>query len=159
MFSPKGDRVAPGRARSCAGSFGVRVNDLVNVSLANASLLGVSCVAVPEWVDHAPYQAQAVGDDCIANGVCRLLQDVQVSLSGAEPAWHWRTAQRVLTRAGAEHVAHFVAEFDPAYQRLEVHFIRVLRGQDYIEHVTLAAPRNQSSTHFSWNVSHDSRSG
>jgi hypothetical protein len=58
-----------------------------------------------------------------------LLQDTQVDLSGAEPAYHFRTAQRVLTRAGAERVAHFVAEFDPAYQGLEVHFIRLCNSQ------------------------------
>jgi hypothetical protein len=39
-----------------------------------------------------------------------------------------------MTRAGAERAAHFVAEFDPAYERLEVHFIRVRRGDDFVEH-------------------------
>ncbi len=73
-------------------------------------------------------------NDCIANGIARLLQDLQVDLSGSEIAWHSRTAQRVLTRAGAERVSHFLAEFDPAFQRIDVHFIRTLRGGESIEH-------------------------
>jgi len=62
------------------------------------------------------------------------LCDIQVDLSGAEFAWHSRTVQRVLTREGAQRVAHFVAEFDPEYQRLEVHFIRVLRDEESVDH-------------------------
>src|SRR5262249_5765967 len=49
-------------------------------------------------------------------------------------AWHCRSSQRVLSRGGAERAAHFVVEFDPAYERLDVHFIRVVRGQDATEY-------------------------
>jgi transglutaminase-like putative cysteine protease len=94
---------------------------------------------VPDWVDHQPYRPEIEDTDgsCIANGTCRLLYDAQVDLSGAEPVWHYRTVQRVLTREGAERAAHIVADFDPGYQRLEIHFVRVVRGGDCIEH---AAP-------------------
>jgi hypothetical protein len=96
----------------------------------------VRCAPLPDWVEHEPYLLHApdAGDACIANGVSRLLQDIQIDLSGSDLAWHCRTAQRVLTRVGAERAAHFVAEFDPAFQRLEVHFIHVLRGEECIEH-------------------------
>lgn len=96
----------------------------------------VRCVPVPDWVEHAPYlqQTPEAADAWIGNGICRLLQDTQVDLRGSAHAWHFRTAQRVLTRAGAEHAAHFVAEFDPTHERLDVHFIRVLRGHESIEH-------------------------
>jgi hypothetical protein len=67
------------------------------------------------------------------------LCDIQVDLSGAEFAWHSRTVQRVLTREGAQRVAHFVAEFDREYQRLEVHFIRVFRDEESVEHATATA--------------------
>jgi hypothetical protein len=96
---------------------------------------------VPPWVQYLPYSSDVPdsSDDAIANGVCRLLQETQVDLTGPECAWHSRTAQRVLTRAGAERVAQFVAEFDPAYERLDVHFIRVLRGSETIDHATSGA--------------------
>jgi hypothetical protein len=97
---------------------------------------GVRCVPLPAWVEHAPYALQTpeAGEAYVANGVGRLLSDSQVDLTSAENAWHYRSAQRVLTRAGAERAAHFVAEFDPACERLDVHFIRVLRGADVIDH-------------------------
>ena len=70
----------------------------------------------------------------MANGACRLLSDLQVNLRQAEQAWHCRTVQRVLTREGAQRVAHVVAEFDPGFQRIEVHFVSVVRGGERIEH-------------------------
>jgi transglutaminase-like putative cysteine protease len=96
----------------------------------------VHCAPLPDWVDHQPYPAEIPDTEtsCIANGACRLLNDIQVSLCSPEQAWHCRTVQRVLTREGAERVAHVVAEFDPGYQRIEVHFVRVIRGDERIEH-------------------------
>ena len=96
----------------------------------------VHCAALPDWVDHQPYPSEIPDAEasCIANGSCRLLNDIQVSLCSPEQAWHCRTVQRVLTREGAERVAHVVAEFDPGFQRIEVHFIRVIRGDESIEH-------------------------
>jgi hypothetical protein len=96
----------------------------------------IGCRPPPDWVEHESYSSQipAAQSDCIGNGVARLLQDLQLDLTGPEIAWHTRTAQRVLTRAGAERVAHFLAEFDPAFQRIDVHFIRRLRGGESIEH-------------------------
>jgi hypothetical protein len=96
----------------------------------------IRCVPVPGFVEHDAYLSQLPGPDdaCVANGICRLLQDIQVDTAGSEFAWHFRTAQRVLTRAGAERVAQFGAEFDPAFQRLDVHFVHILRGQECIEH-------------------------
>lgn len=96
----------------------------------------VSCIPIPDWIEHRPYLSRMPETElsCVVNGTCRLLCDIQVDLSGAEFAWHSRTAQRVLTRTGAERVAHVVVEFDPAYQRIEVHFIRILRGEECIEH-------------------------
>jgi hypothetical protein len=82
----------------------------------------IRCVPVPCWVEHDAYLSQMpeANDACVANGVCRLLQDIQVDLTGSEFAWHFWTAQRVLTRAGAERIAQFGAEFDPAFQRCAV---------------------------------------
>jgi transglutaminase-like putative cysteine protease len=101
----------------------------------------VRCAPLPDWVAHRPYEAELPGPEhaCIANGICRLLLDTQVDLSGPELAWHCRIAQRVLTRAGAERAAHFVTEFDPSFQRLEVHLVRVLRGEETFEHAARPA--------------------
>lgn len=96
----------------------------------------VQCNPAPAWVEHEPYPTETpvAGDAYVNNGVCRVLQDTQVNLTGSEYAWHSRTVQRVLTRAGAEQVAHFMVEFDPSCERLDVHFIRVVRGQECMAH-------------------------
>jgi transglutaminase-like putative cysteine protease len=96
----------------------------------------VRCVPPPDWIVQKPYQAGTLeaGHPCVGNGVCRLLYETQTNLTAGEHVWYCRTVQRVLTRAGAERASHFAVEFDPAYERLEVHFIRVLRGQERLEH-------------------------
>jgi transglutaminase-like putative cysteine protease len=101
----------------------------------------VSCGPVPTWVRHDAYASQTPASDsaCIGNGICRLLHDVQMGLGPSTSAWHYRRAQRVLTRAGAEQTAHFVADFDPTYQRLDVHYIRVRRGEQTFDHADLSA--------------------
>jgi transglutaminase-like putative cysteine protease len=106
-----------------------------------ASLDEARCTPVPAWVERRPHLPQTSETEvhCIANGICRLLSDTQVDLRGTELAWHSRTAQRILTREGAERASHFVAEFDPAYQRIDVHFIQVLRGEEPIEHAAPSA--------------------
>lgn len=118
--------------------WGAAVNDGAVLQTGAADM--VRCVPVPGWVRHEPYAPQTpASEDTSANGICRLLQDFQIDLSGPEIARHCRSSQRVLSRAGAERAAHFVVEFDPAYEHLEVHFIRILRGQDSIEHAQTGA--------------------
>ncbi len=56
-----------------------------------------------------------------------------------ERQWHFRRVQKVLTRAGAEHVSHFGVEFDPAYERVEVHHVRTVRDGQIVEHAHAAA--------------------
>ena len=96
----------------------------------------IQCAPPPDWIDHQPYRSEIPDTDvsCVAGGLCRLLHDSQLDLSNSEQAWHYRTVQRVLTREGAERAAHVVVEFDPGYQRIDVHFVRVLRGAEVIEH-------------------------
>jgi Domain of Unknown Function with PDB structure (DUF3857) len=114
------------------GIFRVQYEDIARTDASGT----VGCRPLPQWVEHESYSSRIPEGQnaCISNGVARLLLDLQLDLSGPEIAWHSRTAQRVLTRAGAERVAHFLAEFDPAFQRIDVHFIRTRRGGESIEH-------------------------
>jgi hypothetical protein len=96
----------------------------------------VRCVPLPDWVDyHAfPVAAAAPSDAYVDNGLCRILYDSQVNLEGTGFANYVRTIQRVVTRAGAERAAQFAVEFDPTHQRVDVHFIRILRADARIDH-------------------------
>jgi hypothetical protein len=86
-------------------------------------------------VRHDSYERRPPSADAyVANGIVRLLCDTQVDLTGPQYVWHCRTVQRIQSRAGAEQASHLVIEFDPSYQRPEVHFIRVVRGEESVEH-------------------------
>jgi len=112
------------------------------VSLRSDFTDAVRCVPPPAWVEHDPWpseerQSGGALAGCEAwtdSGLLRVLYDNQVSLLQQGVAWHVRFLQRILTRAGAERAAHVAIEFNPAHDRLEVHFIRVWRGEQCIEH-------------------------
>lgn len=101
----------------------------------------VRVAPIPSWVKHADFRSvvPTSAEGCISSGLLRVLFETQIDLSADEPAWHNHWVQRVLTRQGAEKVSHFLADFDPAFERLEVHSIRVLRGDEKIEHAGAAA--------------------
>lgn len=96
----------------------------------------VNCAPLPQWVQHQPWpeeieDPQGTWTD---NGLLRLLHDTQVSLLQTGVVVHVHAVQRVLTRSGAERAAPLILEFDPTYERLEVHQIRIWRAGSCIEH-------------------------
>jgi hypothetical protein len=99
-------------------------------------LIRIDCVPPPEWIEHEPFQQPPPGeaDGCTDRGVQRLLNDSQVRLHPGGFTRHHRLVQRVLTRTGAEQVANFGVEFDPAFERLDIHWIRIVRGNEVVEH-------------------------
>jgi len=89
----------------------------------------------PAWVDAEPYTIPATANPhFIANGVCVLLDESQIDLCGPERGWFYRRADMVTASAGAEQAAQFAVSFDPAFERVEVHAITVIRGEQRIEH-------------------------
>ncbi|HVK80807.1 MAG TPA: DUF3857 domain-containing protein, partial [Verrucomicrobiae bacterium] len=97
-------------------------------------------VAPPEdWVDLAAYTVpQTANPHFIAQGVCVLLDDSQINLVGEERGWYYRRAELVTAPAGAERVAQFSVNFDPAFERVDVHSIAVIRNGQRIEHTANA---------------------
>jgi hypothetical protein len=107
---------------------------------AGPTSAAVHCTPLPAWVLHDPWPTEqtAAAERCTDNGLLRLLHDTQISLLEAGVAYHTRVVQRVLTRAGAERASHFAVEFDPAYDQVEVHSVRVWRNGTSIEHANNA---------------------
>jgi Domain of Unknown Function with PDB structure (DUF3857)/Transglutaminase-like superfamily len=100
---------------------------------------GASCAPIPAWVDLTPYDAPASANPhFIANGLCVLLDDSQIDLCGEERAWFYRRAELVTAGVGAERAAAFNVMFDPAYERLEVHALRVTRAGQSMEYLDTA---------------------
>jgi len=101
----------------------------------------IPCTPLPPWVSHAPWPAEDgdSNDTFTDNGVLRLLSDVQTSLLEPGVATHFHTVQKILSRRGAESAANLAVEFDPNHDRIEVHFIRVWRGGEYVDHARSCA--------------------
>jgi hypothetical protein len=96
---------------------------------------GVTRTPPPAWADLSPYPwPEKPNPHFVAGGVCVLLDDTQVDLCGPQRAWFVRHADLVLAGVGAERVARFDAVYDPSYERIEIHLIRVLRGAEIIDH-------------------------
>lgn len=62
-----------------------------------------------------------------ANGVCVLLSEAQTDLSGPQRTHTSRLVRAVTGRDGLQAVARFDASFDPRFERLVIHTIRVIR--------------------------------
>ena len=95
----------------------------------------ISSAALPAWVRYQPWpeEIEDLRGAWTDNGLLRLLNETQTSLLQPGAACHVRVVQRVLTRAGAESAAQVVLEFDPSHERLELHHIRVWRGESCVE--------------------------
>jgi transglutaminase-like putative cysteine protease len=107
-----------------------------STTAATDSGAAIRYAAPPSWVRDDPGPATPAGalEDYTDQGVLRVLQDTQLSLTEPGVSHHIRVLQRVLTRAGAERAANLVIEFDPSHERLEIHSICVHRGDDRTEH-------------------------
>lgn len=111
------------------------VNDFAETAAPEGLAPGVMRVPPPNWVDLEPYaQPSQANPHFIANGLSTLLDDVQVDLCGPERAWFHRRADLVTAHAGAEQVAQFNASFDPEFERLEIHSVKVIRGERLIDY-------------------------
>lgn len=96
---------------------------------------GATFAPVPAWVALEPYaRPQTPNPHFISGGLCVLLDESQVDLCGPDRAWFYRRADMVTATVGAERVAQFSVSFDHRYERLEVHSVRVLRGDQVIDH-------------------------
>ena len=112
------------------------MNDIHSEVSGPVSAPTVRCAPLPDWVEREAYSvaASARDDAYVDNGLCRILYESQVNFDGGGFANYIRTVQRVVTRTGAEKAAQFSVEFDPSHQRVDVHFVRVLRADAQIDH-------------------------
>jgi hypothetical protein len=100
----------------------------------------VRIAPVPDWVAHEPYSAPDAPDPAfIHGGLCVLLNDTQVDLCGPVRGWHVRNAERVVSTLGAERAAQFSVSFNPSFEDLHIHYIRVIRNGIAVDH---AQPEN-----------------
>lgn len=80
----------------------------------------------PDWVQLQPVRGDP-GTAAVAGDVRFLLVDDQVSLLGREPVWHRRLVERVLHERQLADAARLSIDFQPLYQRVEIHAVELLR--------------------------------
>jgi transglutaminase-like putative cysteine protease len=76
---------------------------------------------IPLWVPQLPKSAINPGEDTRC-----LLSDEQINAQEHETFIH--TSRLIVNSAGVQNWSHYTLDFDPAYQTLIVHWVRVLRG-------------------------------
>lgn len=113
-----------------------------------AVLLGAAHAAVPGFgvAPPAPWvQVQAVPapapSESAGRGVQYLLLDEQVQAAAAERASYRHLALRVTAANGLEEASQVSVHFDPAYERLTLHHVRVWRGDRVTERLDPARVR------------------
>ncbi len=88
---------------------------------------------VPSWVE----QYSGVPATVDKSPVVVLLADTQL-LVDETPAYHVHRMWLANSASGVEDVARFAIEFNPAYQRLQLHSLRILRGGESLDRLTSA---------------------
>lgn len=83
---------------------------------------------VPAWVQtiDAPAEAPAPSAD-VSSGIQYLLADRQVAVVAATVSRYRHWTRKILATSGLEDGSEVRIEFDPSYQRLFIHDIRLLR--------------------------------
>ncbi len=85
--------------------------------------------AAPGWAEDLPLPAmQSARQRQIKDGVYYLLLDKQIRPDVAGDTEYARSAQDVTDRSGLEDTARIEIDFDPSYQDVVLHYVRIWRG-------------------------------
>lgn len=83
----------------------------------------------PAWVEDQSLPAQATA----LQGMRQWLLDLQLNWAEKEPIRYLRTVSEVVSSNGISTVAKYQLEFDPAYQTLTIHALRIKRGSQWLD--------------------------
>jgi transglutaminase-like putative cysteine protease len=79
------------------------------------------------WVDEPPLPARGAAREDISSGILYLLADHQVRV-GAPTINYYRQAWTPVSSAGVQNASEIEIAFDPSYERLVIHHVRLLRN-------------------------------
>lgn len=88
----------------------------------------------PLWVEPLSPNpnSNALANEAV-NGILYVLVDQQFRVTGSGTQRYYRRVKRVLSTAGLENVSQIQIEFEPSYQELVFHHLRILRGDATID--------------------------
>ncbi len=90
----------------------------------------------PAWVNLNHYEFSNRLDDEAENGYVDLVYDYQVSVG--EQAYYFRKTIKILSESGIQNNSQISVNFDPSYEKLIFHKIRIIRGTTIINQLNLA---------------------
>jgi hypothetical protein len=96
---------------------------------AGAAERGLGFGAPPDWVEHVAVDVRASPPATeISGGIDYLLADQQLRVGprGEERFVHF--AKRIVNEAGLESASQLSVSFDPSYESVELHYLRLRRG-------------------------------
>ena len=109
------------------------------VGQSNAATPEFSKGRPPAWVSPVPLpELKAVPPVSASDGEYYLLADVQVRVQGKTKQQYKHFAVQVLNERGMEEAANIELVFDPSYQKVTLHGIRIHRGEAVIEKLNTA---------------------
>ncbi len=121
---------------------GVGLLGLLGVANAHAVIVPPAKVPAPAWVKSIPLDENAtVPMEQIHGGVYYLLADRQTRVSGTDRQHFNRFAIKAVNDKGVEQAASIDIDFDPAYQRLQLHTLAVHRQGRVISQLATAPIR------------------
>lgn len=84
-----------------------------------------------EWVWVPPFTRGLESPaDSVDGGRRFWLSDTQIDLRGGDQAWFSRVVSEVVTADGLQAIGQVSIDFDPSYERLVLHHVRVLRSDE-----------------------------
>ena len=100
-------------------------------SLLYAQRRNISIEKAPSWVTEVTFDPQASPGAGQEAGFYCLLIDEQKNISKEESYVH--IAYKILTNEGVQSMSDLTFDFDPSYQKLRLHNVRIHRGDDVID--------------------------
>lgn len=100
----------------------------------------INKAAYPDWVEpqNLP-KTDNISYDKIQNGVHYLLVDTQVIVNPEQaPQYFYHYADHIVNQAGVEGNSQINLSYDPAYQKLVLHSLRIIRNSEVIDKIDSA---------------------
>ncbi|MEP5340229.1 MAG: DUF3857 domain-containing transglutaminase family protein [Algibacter sp.] len=101
---------------------------LFNFSNINAQVLKEN---TPTWIDKIDFETSEIDKDDIDNGSILLLYDNQINV--AKKVVYNRLTTKITNNAGVQNASSINIAYDPTYQSLKLHKIKIIRDGEIID--------------------------
>ncbi len=94
----------------------------------------VTIAKPPAWVNQQAFEVPTqVPDNEVVDGLYYLLIDRQTRVAQGEVHRFYHVAKQILTTEGAENASQLFISFDPSYQTLQMHFVKIHKADRVID--------------------------